>query len=197
MSKNNGLFGLLAAAIFLGGCASGATAQGMTVKAADIAGPASPEVARSVGVGEVEGGEATDSWGSSQIDNPEFKKALVRSLQAAGLLASGTTPKYVLSADLVSLEQPVVGLDMTVTSRVRYVLKDTTTGAAVFSEEVAARFTATPGDALYGPSRLRVANEGSARKSIAILIQKLNAAGKANGNAQLAAPVRVAATHSL
>jgi hypothetical protein len=198
MSKNHGLFGLFAAAaIFLGGCASGATAQGMTVKAADITGPASPDVAKSVAVREVEGGEATDAWGTSQIDNPEFKKALVRSLQAAGLLSTDPNPKYVVSADLVSLKQPFAAFNMTVTSRVRYTLKDAKSGAVIFSEEVAAQFTAKPSDSLIGVQRLRLANEGSARKSIAILIQKLNASGKSIGNAKPAGAAQLAATHTL
>ncbi len=198
MIKNHGIFGLfLAAAIFLGGCASGATAQGMTVKAADLAGPASPEVAKSVAVSNVEGGEATDAWGMSQIDNPEFKKALVRSLLAAGLLSTDPNPKYVVSAELVSLKQPFVGLNMTVTSRVRYTLKDAKNGAVILSEEVAAQFTAKPSDSLIGVQRLRLANEGSARKSIAILIQKLNSSGKSIGNGQPTGAAQLAGTHAL
>lgn len=199
MSKNYGIFGLfLATAIFLGGCgASGATARGMTVKAADLTGPASPDVAKSVAVSNVEGGEATDAWGSSQIDNPEFKQAIVRSLQAAGLLSTDSNPKYVVSADLVSLKQPFAALNMTVTSRVRYTLKDAKSGALIFSEEVAAQFTAKPSDSIIGVQRLRLANEGSARKSIAILIQKLNASGKSVGNAQPAGAAQLTATHTL
>lgn len=191
MSKHLGFFGFFAAAaIFLGGCASGATAQGMTVKAADIAGPASPDVAKSVAVSDVVGGEATDVFGASQIDNPEFKKALVRSLRAAGLLSETPNAKFAVSADIVFVKQPFAGLNMTVTSRIRYTLRDAKTGAVIFTEEVVAPFTAKPSDSIVGTARLRLANEGSARKSIAMLIAKLNASGKVSG-----APL--VATHSL
>jgi hypothetical protein len=197
MSKHIGFFGFFAVVAFLlGGCASGATAQGMTVKAADIPGSPSPQVAKSVAVTQVVGGEATDALGTSQIDNPEFKKALVRSLRAAGLLSADAHPKYVVSADIMFVKQPYFGVDMTVTSRIRYTLKEASTGAVVFSEEVVARFTATMGDSLVGTQRLRLANEGSARKSIAALIAKLNASGKAAAVVP-APPPALTATHTL
>lgn len=192
---------LLVAAMFLGGCASGATAQGMTVKAADLKTPAGPEVAKSVTVGVVTGGEKTDAmWGVSQIDNPAFKRALVSSLRKAGLLSDDSHAKYVVTAELIALKQPFFGMDMKVTSRIRYTLKDMATGAVVLDEEVIAPYTATVGDAFVGAQRLRLANEGSARKSIATLIEKLEAATRSRDvktPSPLPIPVLMTATHTL
>jgi hypothetical protein len=189
ISKSFGFYGLVViSAMFLGGCASGASAAGMTVKAADLRSPTSPEVAQSMGVGDVVGGEETDAMGASQIDNPQFKKALVKSLLVAGLLAMGPVPKYVVTADLVMLKQPVAAMNMTVTSRVRYKVKDYQSGAVVFDEEILAAFTAKPADSLIGVERLRLANEGSARKSIAMLIEKLNAGMGAPRQAKVPSP---------
>lgn len=167
---------VVAALLFLGGCASGATAPGMTVKAAEITAPARPEVAQAVGVSAVSGGQATDPLWTSQISNKDFAKALVSSLRNAGLLSEGANARYLVKAELIALEQPLVGFSMKVTSRIRYTLTDAKTGAVVFAEEIVAPHTATMGDAMIGTQRLRLANEGSARKSIAALIAKLNAA---------------------
>jgi hypothetical protein len=58
---------------------------------------------------------------------------------------------------------------------VRYVLIESATGKVILDEQVRAEHTATGGDAFYGPDRLRLANEGSARKNITALVAKLNA----------------------
>jgi hypothetical protein len=206
MRKSSGVLGVfMVAAMFLGGCVSASTSEGMTVKAADIKTAPSPEVAKAVGVGVVTGGEATDPmWGVSQIDNPAFKRALVRSLQKAGLLSSeGTKPKYVVAVELIALKQPFFGADMKVTSRIRYTITDAVTNAVVLNEEVIAPYTATFGDSLIGAQRLRMANEGSARKSIATLIERLNAAGSRTGKPALPpsspppSPMSMTATHTL
>jgi hypothetical protein len=191
----------LVAAMFLGGCVSGATPQGMTVKAADLKTPAGPEIAKLVAVGAVTGGEQTDAmWGVSQIDNPAFKRALVSSLRKAGLLSDNPHAKYVVTAELIALKQPFFGMDMKVTSRIRYTLKEAATGAVVLDEEVIAPYTATVGDAFVGAQRLRLANEGSARKSIATLIEKLEAATRTRAlkaPTLTPTPILMTATHTL
>jgi hypothetical protein len=159
----------------LSACASGATAKGMTISANDIGSAPSPRFAKSLGVAEVGGGKDTNPLWTSQIDNDTFKAALADSLQVAGLLGDTGSAPYQLKVSLVSLEQPFIGLDMRVTSKIRYVLTEAKSGAVVFDEEVGAAHTATVGDAFVGTKRLQLANEGSARKNIASFIEKLNA----------------------
>jgi hypothetical protein len=167
---------LLVAILALCGCASGATVQGMSVTSADLKGPASKELEHAVAVGHVEGGKSTNVLWTSQIDNASFKAALVSSLRRAGLLSNGpAAARYKIEVSLLDLEQPLVAFDMKVTSKIRYTLTDTTTGAVVFDEAIVAPYTATVNDAFVGVKRLRLANEGSARKSISSLIAKLNA----------------------
>ena len=199
-TESTRFYGLvLIAALFLGGCATGATAEGMTVKASDIKGPPSPGVASAVGVGAVEGGEKTDPLLMSQIDNPTFKKALVVSLRKAGLLSGDAHPKYVVAVELIALKQPIFGTDMKVTSVIRYRLRDAATGALVLDEEIFAPYTAKFTDSLIGTQRLRLANEGAARRSIATLIEKLNAASTSTSKsaAPPAPAATLAATYSL
>lgn len=165
---------LLAAALSLSGCATGATVAGMTVSPAELAKPVNQAAQRAVAVGDVGGGSETNAMWTSQVGDQEFRAALVESLRLAGLLAEGPAP-YTLKAMLVSLQQPMFGLDMTVTATVQYAVTDAKTGAVVWQEAVATPHTATMGDAFAGTTRLRLANEGAMRKNIAVVVEKLGA----------------------
>lgn len=168
-------------------CAEGATARGMTVTPADLKGPASPSVSSSVGVGKVSGGKETNPAWKSNIDNGPFMDALRESLRLAGLLSDRPDAPLSVDAALVSVDSPTFGFDLTVTSVVRYTVREARTGAVVIDEEIRATHTATVSDAFYGPTRLQLANEGSARKNIALLVQRLNTIRK-NAPAPAAPP---------
>ena len=68
----------------------------------------------------------------------------------------------------------MVGLDMTVTTTVQYILTDSGSGEVVLDKRVLTPYTATMGDAFVGTTRLRLANEGSARKNIEGLLDELS-----------------------
>src|SRR5947209_3867969 len=106
---------MLLGAFAMQGCATPATAQGMTVTSADIGKekPAS-ELAASLGVQEVAGGSETHATDQTRIADRDFEAALECSLQTAGLLAKGGSSKYQVKATLLRLEQPMAGIDMTV-----------------------------------------------------------------------------------
>jgi hypothetical protein len=166
---------LVAVASSLSGCAAGATAAGMIIKADELVKPTSPEVQHSVAVDAVGGGSETNPMWTSQVGNQEFKTALSESLRLAGILADGPA-RYTLKSALVSLQQPMFGFDMTVTATVQYSLTDTTTNTVIWHEAMATPYTATVSDAFVGSARLRLANEGAMRKNIAKLIERLGAA---------------------
>lgn len=167
-------FLLFVLALGLGGCASGATAQGMTVKTGEVK-LAAPEVASSLEIHDVTGGRETDAMGVSEVSNDDFKKAFVASLKNAGLLAAANASRFKVRVSILGLRQPMVGLDMTVTATVRYVIIDAKSGAQLQDEVVSTPFTARLGDSVIGTTRLRLANEGAARKNIAGFIEKVNA----------------------
>ncbi len=174
MKMMNGWFGLAVgiAALALGGCATPATARGMTVTGADIGKEApAAEIARAFGVGEVVGGSETSRLDKSKIANGDFEQALAGSLEAAQLLAK-SSPRYRVKVTLQQLEQPDGGIDMTVVSQVRYVVSDERSGRILLDEIITSYFTAHLGDAPVGTVRLRLATEGAARKSIASFIAK-------------------------
>lgn len=154
-------------------CAQGATAKGMTVTPEDLRSPTYPGLAGQFAVSEVGGGTQTNPMWTSQIDDASFREALIESLRAAGLLSGGPSAPLAVQARLVKLDQPFLGFDMTVTSVVHYTVKDVRSGAVLIDEDVTAAHTATMSDAFAGVTRLKLANEGSARKNIAALIERL------------------------
>lgn len=156
------------------GCASSAQMQNMVYHAdKTVNGKFDPALHQTVAVKKVAGGESTNPLWTSEIGNPEFRGALSQSLKEAGLLAEAGTAKYALSAELVKVDKPLIGLDMTVTTQVRYTLVAKDTGKPVFSEVITAPYTATFSDSALAVKRLRLANEGSARKNIGDFLNAL------------------------
>lgn len=122
----------------------------------------------------VSGGKKTNPMWISNVAGPDFERALESSLNAAGLLAKDRQASlYQVKADLVKMDQPFLGLDMTVTAYVRYELVERETGKAIYSKEVQTPFTATMGDAFLGVERLKVANEGAVKANIKQFITEI------------------------
>ena len=122
----------------------------------------------------VEGGEETNPIWLSKIGNEEFGGALEMSLQQHGLSVDSGKGKYELSVRLLEVDAPSGGLNMKVTTYVKYKLTNDETGEVILSKEVIAPYTATMGDSLYGVNRLRLANEGSVKKNIEEFLVELS-----------------------
>ncbi|MFS2122503.1 hypothetical protein [Pseudomonas sp. Pseusp97] len=161
-------------AILLTGCASSAKVENMQVNDQQAHTQGYDAALRgNLQVSDVEGGKKTNPLWTSQIDGADFRAALEQSLGKAGLLGQGDKAAYSLRTRLVSLDQPVFGFNFTVTSTVEYSLVENAGGRVVWQETVKEPFTAGVGDAFYGVTRLRLANEGSARANINTLLQRL------------------------
>ena len=160
--------------ILLSGCATPANVEQM-IHTAEESKKASPisTYYKSVIVTNVSGGSETNPLFSSQVSTEDFKSALHGSLRNANYLAD-KTGRYALTADLISLEQPFMGINMTVRAAVDYKLKDQTSGRILFDETIETPFTATMSDAFVGVERLRLANEGAIKRNILKLIDKLS-----------------------
>ncbi|RON01596.1 hypothetical protein BK659_24080 [Pseudomonas brassicacearum] len=159
-------------ALFLTGCASSAKIENMQVNPAqaqtyDVA------LRDNMKVDSVGGGSTTNPLWTSQIESADFRSALEQSLSNAGLLGQNSKANYTLRANLVSLDQPLFGLNFTVTSMVEYSLVENATGRVIWTDKVKAPFTAGVGDSFFGVKRLRLANEGSARENINELLKRL------------------------
>jgi hypothetical protein len=164
------------ATLTLNGCASNATVEGMTLTELPKVAGANKKLFRALDVQEVKGGKETNPLWTSQISNTEFKQALEQSLTNAGFHseASGGKARYSLQVQLEKVEQPLFGLDMTVTTLIRYILTDTVKNRVIVNQEVTSSYTGTFQDAFYGVKRLRLANEGSARNSISQVVTLLH-----------------------
>ena len=161
---------LVAAIVYLSGCASGAKIENMVYQGEQKTYP--EELHNNVGLSNISGGQETNPLWTSEISNEAFYGALTSSLLAQGLLSDDG--RYKLVVKMLSVDQPILGLDLEVTTRVQYILTDSTNNAVVLDEVVIAPYIATFSDAAFAIERLRLANEGSGKKNIEGLLEKLS-----------------------
>ncbi|HEX4350324.1 MAG TPA: hypothetical protein VH251_08045 [Verrucomicrobiae bacterium] len=163
---------LLASCLFAG-CASPARTTEMVAKKVPQAAATHEPVVVSV-----QGGDKTNPLWVSKISNENFSAALVESLKQTGLFKSVDTSgddACRLTTTIEDLEQPIMGLDMTVSLRIDWLLVRTSDGQDLWHDKILSTYTATVGDNLDGALRLRVANEGAARQNIEQGLAKLAA----------------------
>jgi hypothetical protein len=157
----------------LAGCASGANSSNRTAAVQPhLAAKPGASLYQSVGIAAVAGGQDTNPLLMSQVSDGDFKAALKNSLLQSQLHVVGPE-KYVVSAEMQGLDQPFMGLDMSVTSKVRYRLTRVSDKAVVLDKVVTATHTAAVGDNPLGVERLRLANEGAIRKNITCFIEEI------------------------
>lgn len=165
---------VIAAVAVLAGCAAPAEMESMVAAQPVAAAPKDASLVGGIYVAEVAGGESTNPLWTSEVGNTEFGGALRKSLRAHGVLsedASGSP--YLLKANLLGLEQPAFGLDMTVTSHVNYEVTRRADSQLYLGETVNTSYTATAGQAFLGVERLRLANEGAIRQNIKDFLLRL------------------------
>ena len=167
------LSAVVAAALLIAGCATGARTGAMTVpmSADTLIADTSPAF-KAIGIGKVSGGSDTNPLWKSNVSDANFRDALDQSLQVHAMAATENA-RYLLNAELVELDRPFAGFDMTVTAKVHYTLVPQAGGAPRLDQIVETPYTAQFGDALIGVERLRLANEGAIRENITVIVKKL------------------------
>lgn len=174
MKSNLFLYGAVVGLVALvSGCASPARTDQMSVAGQPSQRIAETHLRNNLAIRDVTGGKETNPMWKSNIGSSEFEQALEISLRAVGLLADRQAGLYMLTAHLESVDQPIMGLDMTVTASVSYVVSERATGKNVFKRTFVVPYTASFGDAFMGIERLRLANEGAIRANITQLIDEL------------------------
>ena len=165
---------MLALLALMAACAQPARLDAMKVTAIpDVVVPDGFFLRKAILINNVHGGEPTNPLWTSQVGNVEFRAALESSLEGFGLLAPPSAGTYDLTATLIKLDQPLMGIDMTVTTSANYLLKNRATNAEALNRTITLPYTATFGSALLGVERLRVANEGSIKTNLEQLIRDL------------------------
>ncbi|MEO1193939.1 MAG: hypothetical protein AAFY02_19440 [Pseudomonadota bacterium] len=169
-----GYLALVACVVGLAACAKPARVAQMSSGAVDSARIAdNATIQGSLELGPVTGGEETNPLWTSEVGPAEFHQALDQSLQASGLLAvAPDSAPFVLTANLVEMDQPLFGADVRVTSTVDYEVTERVGGAPYFKKTLVVGYTADFSDALLGVERLRLANEGSIRVNISAFVQE-------------------------
>ena len=158
----------------LSACALAARAPAMVARTDSVAPARAPAPPRRIAVAAVEGGEETGTLDRSKVASADLEAALAASLARAGYGGdSSATADFRLSARLTQLSPSSTPLSTTVTSVVRYSLRSADTDAVVFEEEIRAVTRVPWTRSIYGPGRLRLANEESIRANIERLLARL------------------------
>ncbi len=145
------------------GCASGAKMEGMSFYGERMNHPAA--LRRNITITEVTGGAETNPAWTAEINSGQFTGALVESLRAQTLYSGSGI--FELKVEMIEVEQPTSGPDITVITKIRYTMKNSTGNLTVFDETIEASHTAAI------KSR-RLAYEGAAKKNIEALLEKLS-----------------------
>jgi len=162
----------LSAAVALGGCATPAKPENMTPTVV----PATRHSDHDVSV-VVSGGSETSSTHTSQISNEDFARALSDALAKSEVFSkvSATGGYYKLSAYIGKVDQPSMGLSLTVTVEVSYTLIDTASGKPLWTKNVTSVHTTGTSESFMAVDRLRLATEGAAKDNIRQAIAALEA----------------------
>ena len=159
------------ASLLCSGCASAAKPDAMTAQIQRSVHKSASHV-----VVTVLGGKATSALGVSQIADEVFAQALRHSIEQSGLFAraqiDGVAP-YQLQAFIAQVNQPMFGASVTVSMEVDYTLARTEPKEVVWRKAVSSTYTAPFSSAFVGATRLRLANEGAARKNIEQAIHEI------------------------
>ena len=164
---------ILSTGLLLMGCATASQPGAMLAPVTEATMiDSTSQLHESVSLNGVEGGKETNPLWTSKVSNDDFAEALRQSLAAHAMLSTDEGD-YRLNAELVKLKQPLAGVNMSVTSTVKYTLTNVATGDVVFDETIEEKYTAKMGDAFVGVKRLQLANEGSIKSNISSLISMM------------------------
>ena len=129
-----------------------------------------PKYRNAIAVRSVTGGHVMNVIGTMGVENAPLTAALESSLAANGYLAQPGAAKFYVDAEILNLDQPLIGLDLDVTADVTY--KVSGAGAtATYPIRTTAR--ATFSDSPLGVDRLRIANERAMHQNIRQFLQAL------------------------
>ncbi len=161
----------LLAAAGLAACATPAEPNAMVVGRDPGGRPFPASFNDGICVRTVTGGQETNPMLMSQVDDRAFRAALETSLRENGLYGFGGC-RYQADANLLSLQQPMFGLDLRVSALVNYRLEEAG-GGLLLRETLGSAHTSTFSDSPIAIVRLRLANEGAIRQSITDFFERL------------------------
>lgn len=165
----------IAVASILAACATNALPSQMSVKPGEVAAldAGAPGYHR-FKVARVQGGGPTHPFLLSDVSDDDFRDALISSLAVTGYLDDDPSKADLeLTASIEALERPIVALQPTVVSKVRYTVSPVGGGPPLFDDTLASSGSATLEESFLGPEPIRPANEAAMRANIAVFLQQL------------------------
>ena len=164
---------LLILAVLESGCAQGPEVPAMVP---DINAASFVSSPKTIAISRALGGEETNFFLTSEIDNEGFRKALTVALEKSGLFRIvfiDLNGDYVLYPKIV-VQDIFPGLSMRSVFKVDYRIVDGWSEKELWQRRVISTYDAPLAEALYGVSRVRKAHEGSVRKNIQSLLTQLS-----------------------
>jgi hypothetical protein len=161
------LLALVALGAVLGGCSIDPVRTENMIPAVTTANKHSGSVSIATSGGSSEGLKVSDDM---------LKKALAGSIsksQVFSQVVQGSGGRYLLTVAISSLEQPMMGMSMTVKMEAGWTLKRADNGATVWQESISSSHTTGATEAFAGVERVRLATEGAVRANIANGLAKI------------------------
>jgi hypothetical protein len=104
--------------------------------------------------------------------NADIKTAIEIALTNAQLFV-GDERNYRINVSVLSIKNPIMGLDLKSELRIKWQLIDLTQDKLVWEDFLSNDFTATVGDSFVAVTRMRMSNEGVIRENIQMAIDEM------------------------
>ncbi|MDP3460038.1 MAG: hypothetical protein Q8S09_12270 [Hyphomonas sp.] len=116
--------------------------------------------------------------------NEDIQAAVETAIVNSGLFASAGELDYVLSADVLSIENPLMGVDLESKVRVAWSLRLRAQSEPVWKQQITSAATAKFGDHLVAAKRIAIANERAIAENSLSAVEQLSELGKADSTTQ-------------
>ena len=114
------------------------------------------------------------SGSNEQIIKNEDLKLAVESAVLSSQLFSGVGRNLNVSVSVLSIKNPMFGLDLTAETRVRWQIFNADSKEEIFNSVISSSHTSTVGDSLVAAQRLKMANQEALRKNIEMALKAIS-----------------------
>jgi hypothetical protein len=117
----------------------------------------------------VHGGLETFPLWDSKISNEAFASTLRASILKSGvfsIIIEGAEAEYRLDVSIQELNQPIIGLDMTVAVKTNWTLQKVDTNELIWTDVISTSYKTPLFDAFFAVERVRLASERAMRENV-------------------------------
>jgi hypothetical protein len=111
---------------------------------------------------------------TAPVTADQYSEALTSSLRQAGWYSGSGNSKYLLTAHLMEIDQPVIGFSFTVTAKAQYTLSERKTGKVRYDDVLTLPCTVTMSEAFVADVRLRKATACAVGENITHFLKVLS-----------------------